>query len=146
MQLKSVTALKSAVLFCMALVIALAVGAPWIIQWYGNSRNITPEGKTAIMVSYYICAVPAVIALFAMLRLLRQIGHMRPFDRANAVYLSVVSWCCLTVASVCAIGGLWYQPLYMVCAAMVFLFLTVRVVYSCFKAAALLQEDSDLTI
>ena len=146
MKLRSVTALKIAVLISMGLAVILAVGAPWIAQWYAALRGISQDGKTAILVSYYICTVPALIALFSMLRLLRHIESRRPFDQKNTVYLNVISWCCLAVTVVCAIGGIWYPPLYMVSAAMIFLFLTVRVVCSCFNAAALLQEDNDLTV
>lgn len=146
MKIKSVTALKAAILLCMVLVVALAVGAPWIIQWYAALRSINASGKYAILISYYICAVPALIALTAMFRLLQHIEGRRPFDIKNSSYLNVISWCCLAVCVICVIGGIWYPPLYMVSAAMLFLFLTVRVVYSCFIAAAVLQEDNDLTV
>lgn len=146
MNLRSVTALKAAVVVCMVLAVAAAAGAPWIVGWYAGLRGISMAGQRAILISYYICTVPALSALWAMHRLLRQIGSRHPFDRKNTSYLKLISWCCLAVAIVCAVGGIWYPPLYMVCAAMIFLFLTVRVVCSCFTAAALLQEDNDLTV
>lgn len=146
MKLKSATVLKVIIIICMALVVALAIGAPWIIQWYARQRYLSSDSKIAIVVCYYACTVPAMAALFSMLRILRNIGQLHPFDRSNPVYLGVISWCCLAVSVICAVGGVWYPPLFLVCGTMAFLFLTVRVVLSCFKAAALLQEDKDLTI
>ncbi|MBQ3417033.1 MAG: DUF2975 domain-containing protein [Ruminococcus sp.] len=146
MNWKSVTALKAAVAVCMVLVVAVAAGAPWIIGWYAEIRDILPNAQTAILICYYLCAIPALIALFYMLKLLRQIKLKRPFDKASPNYLSMISWCCLAVAGICAVGGIWYPPLFFVCASMLFLFLAVRVVCSCFVAAAKLQEENDLTV
>ena len=146
MNWKSVTLLKAAVIFCMFLVVALAAGAPWVVRWYADLRDIAPTEQTVIIICYYVCAVPALVALYSMLRLLIQIQRRHPFDKENPKYVSLISWCCLAVAAVCAVGGVWYPPLFFVCASMLFLFLAVRVVCSCFVAAARLQEDNDLTV
>lgn len=146
MKLKSVTALTAIVILCIVLAVALAVCAPWIVHWYAQFRAIDPPGERAILISYLVSTVPALVALAAMLRLLLRIRHTRPFDPTNPALLSVISWCCLAVAAICAVGGVWYLPLYMVTISMLFLFLAVRVVCSCFKAAAVLQEDNDLTV
>lgn len=146
MKLKSVAVLKAAVIICAILAVGVAVAAPWIIKWYVGFRQIAPEGGTAILVCYYICMVPALIALYCMLRLLIHIQQKRPFARAAMTYLTVISWCCLAVALVCLGGAFRYPPLAFVSAAMAFLFLTVRVVNICFRAGAMLQEENDLTV
>lgn len=143
---KSVTALMAAVILSMVLVVAIAAGAFWIVDWYGAVRDISPKGERAILFSYYLCTVPALLALFSMFKLLKKLKSTHPFEQKNITYLSVISWCCLSVAAVCAVGGIWYQPLYFVCASMLFLFLVVRVACGCFSAAFELQQDSDLTV
>ena len=143
---RSVTALKTAVVICIALAVGAGIAMPWLIKWYAALRNIAASAQTAIMISYYVCLVPAVTALCAMLGILRHIGRRHPFDMKNIAYLTLISICCLAVALTCIIGGIWYPPLFFVSAAMVFLFLTVRVISSCFIAASVLQEDSDLTV
>lgn len=146
MNLRSVAALKAAVIICIALAVSAGAVMPWAIEWYAASRDIARSGQNAIMMSYYICLVPAVTALISLLKVLGNIKRKRPFEPKNSLYLSVISVCCLAVALTCGIGGIWYPPLYFVCATMIFLFLVVRVVCSCFTAASLLQEDSDLTV
>ena len=146
MNMKSVTVLKIAVIFCTVLLIALAAGAPWLTAWYGEYRHMTEKVVTAITVTFYLCFVPAFIALEAMFFLLRNIGKKHPFDRRNTVYLKVISWCCLAVFLICGVSGYWYKPLFFVSASMLFLFMTVRVVCTCFSAASKLQEENDLTV
>ncbi|MBQ6336778.1 MAG: DUF2975 domain-containing protein [Ruminococcus sp.] len=146
MKLKSVAVLKVAVIFCMALAVGTAIGAPWIIDWYVSVRHMAPVRGTAILVCYYICMVPALIALYCMLRVLHYITIKRPFEHTAPTYLDIISWCCIAIAVVCGVGAFWYPPLAIVSGAMVFLFLVVRVVSSCFMAGALLQEENDLTV
>ena len=58
MNLKSVKVMTVIVPVCMALVIAVAVCAPWLISLYGDFRNISAAARLAILVSYYSCTVP----------------------------------------------------------------------------------------
>ena len=44
------------------------------------------------------------------------------------------------------IAAFWYMPLLLVSAAMLFIFLIVRVVRRCFIAATALKEENNLTI
>ncbi|MBQ5398735.1 MAG: DUF2975 domain-containing protein [Ruminococcus sp.] len=146
MEIKYTKGMTAAVAICMVIVIAAAACAPWLVSLYGDFRNIDPSGRIAILVSYYLCTAPMLTALYKMLRILRKISENRPFDYSNAKNLSVISWCCAAAGIICAAGGIFYPSLFLVCAAMTFLFLVVRVVCSCFKAAARLQEENDLTV
>lgn len=146
MKLKSVAVLKVAVIVCAFLSVALGVAAPWIIDWYVSARHLAPQRGTAILVCYCICIVPTLIALYSMLRILQSIGKSHPFSGSTVKYLGIISWCCVAVAVICAGGVYWYPPLAFMSGAMVFLFLTVRVVSSCFLAGSVLQEENDLTV
>ena len=143
---KPAAAMTAAVWLCLALVVALAIGAPWIVEWWAALRGLPAAPKLAVLVSYYICMIPALGALVAMLKILKNIGRKHPFDKANSSYIGFISWCCIAIAAACAGGGVFYLPMFMVSACMLFLFLVVRVVRSCFITAAELQEDSDLTV
>ena len=142
----SVLAMKAAVIVCMILVIVLAVGAPWLIGLYAGIHNINMPAQTAIMICYYICVAPVMCALIAMLKMLGKIQIKRPFDVSNISCMKVISWCCLAVAAVCGVGAGWYMPLLFVCIPMIFLFLVVRVMCTCFITASKLQEENDLTV
>ena len=77
---------------------------------------------------------------------MRNIRRDRLFGRQNTRLLSLVSWCCLAVAAICFAAAFWYMPLALISAAMLFIFLIVRVVCACFVAAAEIKEENRLTI
>ena len=146
MNMKSVRWLKITVIFCTALLVVIAAFAPWLTEWYGQYRHMAQYVVTTLTATFYLCFVPAFIALAAMFLLVRNIEKKHPFDRRNTLYLRVISWCCLAAGVFCAGGGWWYKPILFVSASMLFLFLVVRVVCVCFTAAASLQEENDLTV
>ena len=146
MKEKTVAVLKAAVIVCAVLSVALGIAAPWIINWYVDARHMLPVRGTAILICYYVCLVPTLIALYCMLRVLQPIQKKHPFEQTVLKYLGILSWCCVAVAVICACGIYWYPPLAFMSGAMIFLFLTVRVVISCFSAGAKLQEENDLTV
>ena len=57
-----------------------------------------------------------------------------------------MGWCALICALVCAGGGVRYAPLFLVTAAMLFLFFVLQIVAACFRVAADLAEENRLTI
>lgn len=133
------------VLFLAALVVLL-IFAPRLTDLYVGFRGINDEICTAILIAFYLCAVPAAIALLCLLMLLRNINEEQPFSKRNGALMAAVSWCCIAVAAVTAVAGFWYMPMLLVTAAMLFIFLIVRVVRGCFLAAAALKEENSLTI
>ena len=146
MNMRSVTVLKIAVIFCAILLVGIAAGAPWIAAWYARYRNMAPEVGTAITYTFYLCFVPAFIALQCLFLLLRNIGRKKPFDPRNITYLKGISWCCLAAGIFCLGGGWVYKPIFFVSGSMLFLSLLVSVPCVCFTAATKLQEENDLTV
>ncbi len=120
--------------------------APWLCRWYVGLRGMPANVYTALLITFYACAAPALVALLSLLALVRNIGRAAPFSRRNSALLALVSYCCLLVAAISCVGALRYLPLLLVTVAMVFLFLIVRVVRGCFAAALRLQEENSLTI
>ena len=146
MNFKSIKLLKATVIFCMVLVLGLAAAAPFIVEWYVGFRKIEAFRGTALLVSYYICMIPALTALYSMLKIIIQIQNKQPFANTALLYLGLISWCCLAVGFICGGGAFFYPPLAFLSAAMLFLFLTVRVVKICFSVGMRLQEENDLTV
>lgn len=146
MKSKSVLICYIAVCVCVVGVVALCVLAPFLIDGYTRWRGISGEIGRIILIAYYLCCVPTLLALGCLLRLLRNIRKQQIFIHANTRLLCMISWCCVAVSAFCLVAGLWYFPLLFVTAAMLFIFLIVRVVSTCFIAAEELREENSLTI
>lgn len=146
MKNKAVRLLSVLTLCCMILLLALAVLAPWLIRIYADFRRISQESSTAILIAFYACFLPSLIALLCLFRLLRNIRRERVFDDVNSALMAVISWCCMGAAAATLAAAYWYFPLLLITASMLFLFLTVRVVRNCFIAAIEVQRENSLTI
>ncbi len=142
----SVTVTTVAVLLCLIGVAVLAVFAKPLAEWYMAFRGLPASLATAIAAAYYGCTLPAGAALVCLLILLMNIRRHDMFSAGNSRLMAIVSWCCIVIAVICAVATYWYIPMILVSAIMLFLFLIVRVVRSCFVAATELREDQDLTI
>lgn len=146
MKKKSIPATKVCVLlFILVLIVSLAL-MPSLTQRYVDYRGMSKTVYKAILVTFYACAAPALIALLSMLVLLVHIQRGERFSRSNTFLLSVISWCCICVVGASLTGAVWYAPLLFVSVAMMFIFLLVRVVRGCFLAALELKEENSLTI
>ena len=130
----------------LALLLVLLFLAPQLVNAYSSFRALSEGVPEAILIAFYLCAVPAAAALLCLLALLRTIRQEEPFAKRSAVLMSAVSWCCVAVALITGGAGFRYFPFFFVAVAMVFLFLIVRVVRMCFVAAAALKEENSLTI
>lgn len=146
MKQKSALLSSLATLLCMAALIALCIFAVPLTKWYVDFRAMRNFLTVVIVIIFYVCAVPAMLALGCLMSLLHRIHKGNSFDAHNARLLAMIAWCCLAVAAACFVGGFFYVPFFLITAAMLFLFLIVRVVRNCFVTAAQLQEENDLTI
>lgn len=135
-----------AVACCISLLAVLSVAAPWLAGWFANFRGLSDGVRTVILIAYYICAIPAFVALICLMRILENIRRDQPFKRSNTRLMAVVSFCCMAVTVVTLWAGFYYMPLWFISAAMFFVFLIVRVVRGCFIAAVHLKEENSLTI
>lgn len=143
---KSASLCAAAAYVCLLLIAVLCVFAPRLLTIYMDFRALPQNVYTILLIAFYICCVPAVIALLCLLRILGNIRRQQMFCQSNNTLLRIVSWCCLVVAAVCFLVGFWYFPLFFVTAAMLFIFLIVRVVISLMTAGVTLEEENSLTI
>lgn len=146
--------MKKGAVFCtLALVLLFAVvlvvllfTAPLLVECYAVWRALPPGEDTALLVSFYLCALPSGISLLCLYRLLQNIRKDRIFTQPSSLLMSIVSWCCAAVTLITGVAGFWYMPLFFLTVAMAFLFLIVRVIRGCFIAAIALKEENSLTI
>ena len=146
MKHRTVTVTIGVVIFFMLLLAALLFFAPWLIRIYLDYRAMPEELGTVILAAFYSCCPPAAVALGCMFRLLANIRRNQAFCAVNPRLMTWICRCCLAVAAVTSVAGYWYPPLLFVAGAMVFIFLIVRVVRSCFVAAIEIKEENSLTI
>lgn len=130
----------------LAVLLILLFLAPHIVAIYAQWRGLSDASRRAILLSFYFAAPAAGLALVCLLLLLRNLLGDEPFLVRNARLIRPVSLCCIEVALVTAVGGIWYAPLCLVTAAMLFIFLILRVVCCCFDAAIALRDENRLTI
>ncbi len=145
-QERSALAAQIFILIFAAVLLVMAGLAPSVARWYVALRPMQPGVYTALLVSWYGCTAPAALALWQLWRLLAAIRAGAPFCSANCARIRRVGWCALICALICAGGGVRYAPLFLVTAAMLFLFFVLQIVAACFRAAADLAEENRLTI
>lgn len=146
MKKSSVTIATVSVIVCMVLIVAVGIAAPWLVSWFVRLRGLSKTVGRIIFTAYYSCGVLAEFALFWLFKLLRNIKMDKMFDGVNPYYMFYISNSCLSIALSTFVFGFWYPPFFFVAAAMLFLFLIVRVVRLCFIAATEMKEENDLTI
>lgn len=146
MKNKAVRLLAVTTFVCLLLLLALAALAPWLIRLYADYRRLQQENATALLITFYVCFLPSLTALWCLLRLLRNIDRGKVFAETNSSLMAVISWCCAGVCAATLAAARWYFPLLLLTASMAFLFLTVRVVRNCFIAAIAVQLENSLTI
>ena len=136
---------------CVALfaltVVALALTAPWVVNWFVKfSRAMLLGRENFLLVSVYAAVPPALAVLWLLWQLLGNLQKGRVFIPQNAGYLRGVSWCCIAAAGICLASGLYYLPCLLVAVLAGFMALIVRVVKNVFEQAIILQTDADYTI
>ena len=142
---KSIILSKLSVVIFMALLVAAAVYAPWLVrQTFIYTDMIGWE--MYFLITVYTGCVPAALLLISLFRLLQRIGRGEVFIQKNVNGLRRISWYCFAGAVISAVSVLYYFPWAMVAVAAAFMGLIVRVVKNVFARAVSLQDDADFTI
>ena len=144
---KSLILSKICILLFMALLVASAVCAPWIVKVVtSSSLSAQAAGKTLFLLTIYIGFIPAAALLVFLYILMHRIGADRVFVRENTECLRHISWCCFAGGAVCVASGFYYLPWLAVGVAAAFMGLVVRVIKNVVAKAVSLQDDADYTI
>ena len=140
----------------MVLLIIAAVFLPKLIGYYFSSNAayrvsylgaaMDQAGGTTLMVTLYLCCIPAAAALICLDRLLSNIMKGSIFIDRNVKFLRVISWCCFLVGAILLILVRYY--IFFICAAIIvaLMGLIVRVVKNVIEEAVVIKKENDYTI
>lgn len=144
---KSITLSKFCVLAFSAMLIGIALSAPWIVNRFLDFSRADLVGKEYFFLStIYSGSIPAAVLLYCLYRLLHSIEHEEVFISANVEYLRRISWCCFAGAIICFASTLYYFPWIFVAVAAAFMGLIVRVIKNIIAQAVELKNESEYTI
>ena len=130
-------------MFC-ALLLFLMIFAKPILHWlFGDNRIVN---TMTVMISFYVCCVPAWAALGSIIKLLKNIIKEKIFILQNVFCLRLLSWCCAVVALVCAAAGFYYVPMWIFALGAAFMMLILRVLKSVMAKATEIKAENELTI
>lgn len=144
---KSITLSKFCVLAFSAMLIGIALSAPWIVNRFLDFSRADLVGKENFFLStIYSGSIPAAVLLYCLYRLLHSIEHEEVFISANVEYLRRISWCCFAGAIICFASTPYYFPWIFVAVAAAFMGLIVRVIKNIIAQAVELKKESEYTI
>lgn len=148
---KSITLSLIVCFAVFVLLIPAAFCAPVLLKIYfiDFSNTYTHGGMFkyyTVLICFYICLLPAFMALVSLIKMLFAIKREEIFTDINIKRLRVLSWCCFAVAFVTAVGCVFYVPLVVVAIAAGFMGLIIRVIKNVICSAKILREENELTI
>lgn len=129
----------------LAFAVSLLFMIPIITIWYDNVSGKEPI-MPVLTTAFYLCDIMALLALWELNILLRNISRAELFTERNTRCVRIISWCCFGVAAVFLILTFWRLLALLVAIIAAFVGLILRVVKNMLAAAAELREDNDLTI
>ena len=110
-------------------------------------RHMSGEAiRITLVIILYACSVLGWFILIEMYRLIRNIRKGIVFTEQNVSILKAVSLLCLGIGVLTFAGGFFYQPLFFVTLAALFLTLVVRVVKNVMHRAVEMKDELDLTV
>lgn len=139
---------------CFVIILLLIFGAvslPFLLKVY-FSRFPNPADHSvmfmfkSVLICFYVCLIPAFIALFSLIRMLFAIKREEIFTDANIIRLRILSYSCFAVAIITALGGIFYVPLMIITVAAGFMGVIIRVIKNVMCSAKILREENELTI
>ena len=130
-----------------AVVTVLLVFFPALVERYHQHfRPLLSSERIAITAGFYLCAVPVLLALWNLDKLLRNILRAQLFTLENVSRIRAVRWCCFAVSAICLGAAFGFPSLFFLSAIMAFLALVITVVGQVMKAAVEIREENDLTV
>ena len=125
--------LTLAVTYILMIVLAVFVVAlPFATTWYVEKKARPAELATVTMLSCYPCVPFAVLALFSLKSLLKNIIKGNINDDKNYTHLKSVSVCCLVAGFIMLIAGFFYKPFFISSGSALFCSLVVKVIMDIF--------------
>lgn len=103
---------------------------------------------TAALVILYISGIPALIIVYAFIKMFETLKNDNPFVRENVTYLKIVSVCSLLISIIYIIGMFFIVSIFEIVAIAIFIiaFLGTYVLAELLRRAIEYKEENDLTI
>ena len=150
---KSVRLTHFIVRACYAVLIALSVTLPILLDKGIFKFDILTEIKDYVLWPFYAVVPAGFLALFCLDRLLANIRKERVFEAKNVKLLRLISYACIYAGFVGLISfiviltrNFMFETMLVLSAGEFFMGLVVRVVKNIFEAAIKLKYENDLTI
>lgn len=142
---KSIILSQIIIKICYAGVAVCCFIAPRLVSIY--SENIAePNIVVPLLITLYACVPAALLALFCLDRLLKNIKKNQPFIMKNVSLLRIISYCCFWVAAVFIYFSILRPFAFTIVFAAAFFGVILRVVKNCFRQAIAIREENDYTI
>ncbi|MDD2190548.1 MAG: DUF2975 domain-containing protein [Eubacteriales bacterium] len=143
---KSVLASSVCTKIVIVIVILTAVASPYLVKNYISYTMKDPDIITPLVMTIIACAVPGLMALFSLDRLLTNIKRKEVFIEKNVRHLRVISWCSFAVSVISLISGFYYLLFLIIAVAAAFFGLILRVVKNVIEQALIIKNENDFTI
>jgi len=141
--------LSKAFVYLFALfLLFLDIACPWGVSLLLKHTKILDanfEG-TILIISVYLCSIPAWITLWSLRRILHRIQKGEIFTEENTRDMRRTSWCCMMVAAICLVSAIFFPTLAVIAAASAFMGLIVRIVRDAFRQAVSMKDELDFTV
>ncbi len=130
----------------IALFCAAAVFLPMLTKWYITYMGRPANVRTVILAVCYTCLPFALLALFSLRQLLKNIMRGETFVPDNIKQLNLLFVCCTAAAVITFFSGYFYLPFYIISVAAAFFSLILRVIKNVFRSAIEIKSENELTI
>ncbi|HHU17103.1 MAG: DUF2975 domain-containing protein [Anaerovoracaceae bacterium] len=130
----------------IGIVIIVTATSPYLVRSYVAYAMKDPEIITPLIMTIIACAIPGLIALFSLDKLLTNIKMKEVFIEKNVRHLRVISWCSFAVSIVSLVSGFYYLPFLIISVAAAFFGLILRVVKNVIEQAVIIKNENDFTI
>ncbi len=130
----------------IVLVVIAALAMPQLIPAYVDYTGKDPEIIHSLLVTVYACALPGMVSLVCLDRLLANIRRGEVFADINVRLLRILSWCSFTVSGILFISGFYYILFLIIAVCAAILGLILRVIKNVFEQAIIIKRENDFTI
>ena len=132
--------------FITVLLCAAAVFLPMLTKLYITYMGRPANVRTVILAVCYTCLPFALLALFSLRQLLKNIMRGETFVPDNIKRLNLLFICCTAAAVITFFSGYFYLPFYIISVAAAFFSLILRVIKNVFRSAIEIKSENELTI
>ncbi len=130
----------------LVLLVVLTCTLPSLVGWYLTITARTALDRTAITVLLYLALVPAYVAAFSLLALLRKVRREEIFTEKAVRDLRLVSYCCFAECVVFVAVAFYLRFAVVIAFAALFMGVILRVVKNVIAKAAEVKAENDFTI